>query len=240
MRRRRHEEGYGGERPESDCHRLEEPGETRELGILAVAAHLTMDDRGSWAGVHVPMVSDAPHLVEQFVEDDVWPRRPQATPNARRMGRDHGHMWRSVALIRPRSCLPGRPWRSLGWGGRWRGGREAVARPDDRGMFVNMVRPDDDEDRAPVGGEGSSSCRTGFGTIISFDVRGDAAAADAVCSRVRLIHHATSLGAVESTMERRAGVAGQEHPPPSLLRLSIGVENAEDLWADLASALQDQ
>lgn len=78
----------------------------------------------------------------------------------------------------------------------------------------------------------------GFGTLISFDVRGDAAAADAVCSRVRLIHHATSLGAVESTIERRAVIPGQEHLPPSLLRLSVGIENVDDLWADLASALR--
>lgn len=80
----------------------------------------------------------------------------------------------------------------------------------------------------------------GFGTLISFDVRGDAVAADAVCSRVRLIHHATSLGAVESTVERRAAVPGQQHLPPSLLRLSVGIENAEELWADLASALRDE
>lgn len=78
----------------------------------------------------------------------------------------------------------------------------------------------------------------GFGTIISFDVRGDAAAADAVCARVRLVQHATSLGAVESTMERRAAIPGQQHLPASLLRLSVGIENVEDLWADLASALR--
>jgi cystathionine gamma-synthase len=80
----------------------------------------------------------------------------------------------------------------------------------------------------------------GFGTIISFDLRGDAAAADTVCSRVRLIHHATSLGAVESTLERRAAVPGQEHLPPSLLRLSVGIESVEELWADLASALSHE
>jgi cystathionine gamma-synthase len=78
----------------------------------------------------------------------------------------------------------------------------------------------------------------GFGSIISFDVRGDAAAADQVCSRLRLIQHATSLGAVESTIERRAGVPGQEHLPPSLLRLSVGIEGVEDLWADLDAALK--
>src|SRR5262245_24774614 len=79
----------------------------------------------------------------------------------------------------------------------------------------------------------------GFGTIISFDVRGGAAAADAVCARLGLIQHATSLGAVESTIERRASVPGQEHLPPSLLRLSVGIEAVEDLWSDLDRALRD-
>jgi cystathionine gamma-synthase len=78
----------------------------------------------------------------------------------------------------------------------------------------------------------------GFGTIISFDIRGGADAADAVCARLRLIQHATSLGAVESTVERRASVPGQEHLPPSLLRLSVGIEAVEDLWADLDRALR--
>lgn len=78
----------------------------------------------------------------------------------------------------------------------------------------------------------------GFGTVISFDVRGDAAAAEAVCAALRLIQHATSLGAVESTIERRAGIPGQEHLPPSLLRLSVGIEAVEDLWADLDQALR--
>ena len=78
----------------------------------------------------------------------------------------------------------------------------------------------------------------GFGTIVSFDVRGGAAVADAVCKAIRLIRHATSLGAVESTMERRAAIPGQEHLPLSLLRLSVGIENVEDLWNDLDAALR--
>ncbi|GAB4418195.1 MAG: PLP-dependent aspartate aminotransferase family protein [Anaerolineae bacterium] len=78
----------------------------------------------------------------------------------------------------------------------------------------------------------------GFGTIISFDLLGGADFADAVCCNVRLIRHATSLGAVESTMERRAAIPGQEHLPPSLLRLSVGIEDAEDLWNDLDSAIR--
>ena len=76
----------------------------------------------------------------------------------------------------------------------------------------------------------------GYGTILSFEVRGGAAAADAVCREVKLIRNATSLGAVESTMERRAAYAGQEHLPPGLLRLSVGIEDCDDLVEDLRQA----
>src|SRR2546421_5721761 len=79
----------------------------------------------------------------------------------------------------------------------------------------------------------------GFGTIISFDVRGGASAADAVCAGLQLIQHATSLGAVESTIERRGSIPGQEHLPPALLRLSVGIEAVEDLWTDLDRALRN-
>lgn len=77
----------------------------------------------------------------------------------------------------------------------------------------------------------------GFGTIVTFDLEGDASAADQLCARVKLIQHATSLGSVESTMERRAANPGQEHLPPSLVRLSVGIEDVEDLWTDLLQAL---
>jgi cystathionine gamma-synthase len=77
----------------------------------------------------------------------------------------------------------------------------------------------------------------GFGTVLSFDVVGGASPADDVCTRVRTICHATSFGAVESTIERRAGIPGQEHLPPGLLRLSVGIEHVDDIWADLEQAL---
>ncbi len=77
----------------------------------------------------------------------------------------------------------------------------------------------------------------GFGAIVSFDVNGDARRAEAVCNRLEIVQHATSLGGVESTIERRAAVAGQEHLPPTLLRLSVGCEDPDDLWADLDRAL---
>jgi cystathionine gamma-synthase len=76
----------------------------------------------------------------------------------------------------------------------------------------------------------------GYGAMISFDVHGDSARADAICGRLQIIRHATSLGSVESTIERRAAVPGQQHLPPTLLRLSVGCENVEDLWSDLDNA----
>lgn len=77
----------------------------------------------------------------------------------------------------------------------------------------------------------------GFGAMLSFDVRGGARAATVLCARVQLLHHATSLGGVESTLERRAALAGQEQLPGGLIRLSVGIEDVEDLWSDLAAAL---
>ena len=77
---------------------------------------------------------------------------------------------------------------------------------------------------------------SGFGAVLSFGLA-DAATADGVCDAVQVISWATSLGGVESTIERRAKLPGQEHVPPGLLRLSVGCEHVEDLWDDLAAAL---
>jgi cystathionine gamma-synthase len=60
----------------------------------------------------------------------------------------------------------------------------------------------------------------------------------AVAARARLFTRATSLGGVESLIEHRASIEGpQSKTPQNLLRLSIGVENASDLVADLEQAL---
>jgi len=77
---------------------------------------------------------------------------------------------------------------------------------------------------------------TGFGAVLGFEVK-TAAAANAVCDSVRVIRPATSLGGVESTIERRAKLPGQDYLPPGFLRLSVGCEHTEDLWDDLTSAL---
>jgi cystathionine gamma-synthase len=76
-----------------------------------------------------------------------------------------------------------------------------------------------------------------FGAVVSFELI-DAEAADRACAAVRVVRHATSLGGVETTMERRAAHPGQEHIPPGLIRMSVGCEDVEDVWADLDAALR--
>jgi cystathionine gamma-synthase len=76
----------------------------------------------------------------------------------------------------------------------------------------------------------------GFGTIVSFELA-DGPSADRACAAIRVVRHATSLGGVETSMERRNAHPGQEHIPAGLIRLSVGCENVEDTWADLDSAL---
>ena len=77
----------------------------------------------------------------------------------------------------------------------------------------------------------------GQGAMVSFVVSGGAAAADALCAGVRVLVPATSLGGVETTIERRQKYAGDAHVPPGLLRMSVGIEDVDDLWADLAANL---
>jgi cystathionine gamma-synthase len=75
----------------------------------------------------------------------------------------------------------------------------------------------------------------GFGGLLSFDVA-DAAAARTVETSLRQITNATSLGGVDSVLEARSRWEG-DRVPPGLLRLSVGLEAVEELWADLEQAL---
>jgi len=78
----------------------------------------------------------------------------------------------------------------------------------------------------------------GFGAMVSIDVRGGAAAADQVAAACRLWLDATSLGGVESLIERRRKHAAESPTvPENLLRMSVGIEDVDDLWRDLAQAL---
>lgn len=77
----------------------------------------------------------------------------------------------------------------------------------------------------------------GFGAIVVFTLD-SAAKATAVAEAVRLWTPATSLGGVESLIERRRRHASEpETVPEGLLRLSVGIEHVEDLWADLDAAI---
>jgi len=78
----------------------------------------------------------------------------------------------------------------------------------------------------------------GPGYVLSFTVHGAASDAQAVCEAVRLITHATSLGGVESLIERRRRWAHENKDvPENLIRLSVGIEDVDDLWRDLNQAL---
>jgi len=80
---------------------------------------------------------------------------------------------------------------------------------------------------------------TGFGSIIAVRPRGGPAAAEALASGVRLWVPATSLGGVESSLERRRRFSTESLTvPEDLVRLSVGIEDLEDLWADLDQGLR--
>jgi len=79
----------------------------------------------------------------------------------------------------------------------------------------------------------------GFGAMLSFCVRGGRDEAFAVAARTEIFIRATSLGGIESLIEHRASVEGPHTvTPQNLLRVSVGLENAEDLIEDLQRALE--
>lgn len=81
--------------------------------------------------------------------------------------------------------------------------------------------------------------QNGFGYMLSVQVTGGAGAAVATAARVGLWKRATSLGGVESLIEHRASIEGAGSPcPVDLLRLSVGIEDANDLFDDLDAALR--
>jgi cystathionine gamma-synthase len=81
------------------------------------------------------------------------------------------------------------------------------------------------------------STMPGPGAMLSFETVGDGVGLDQAMNDLNVIVTATSLGAVETTAERRARVAGQDHLPATLVRLSVGCEHVEDLWDDLSAML---
>ena len=83
----------------------------------------------------------------------------------------------------------------------------------------------------------AKSFMKGFGAMISFEVNGTADQVDLMCNSSRLITNATSLGGVESIWERRRRWATESTlVPEKLIRLSVGIEDAGDLWADIDQA----
>lgn len=77
-----------------------------------------------------------------------------------------------------------------------------------------------------------------FGGMLSFEVKGGREAALGTAAKTEIIIRATSLGGVESLIEHRASIKGEDpRTPQGLLRLSVGLEHPDDLIEDLAQAL---
>ena len=74
--------------------------------------------------------------------------------------------------------------------------------------------------------------------MLSFLVSGEAEDAERVCQATNLITYATSLGGVETLMERRRRWPSENSAvPENLIRMSVGIENPNDIWEDLDQAL---
>ena len=80
----------------------------------------------------------------------------------------------------------------------------------------------------------------GCGAMVSFELDGKPEEVDKLLSELKLITHATSLGGVESLIERRTryAVEAEAGVPMTLCRFSVGIENVEDLWNDLERAIK--
>ena len=90
-----------------------------------------------------------------------------------------------------------------------------------------------------VGHEIAARQMSAFSGMLSFEVRGGRDAALSVAAKTKLFIQATSLGGVESLIEHRASIKGEDpRTPQGLLRLSVGLEHPDDLIEDLAQALE--
>ena len=84
----------------------------------------------------------------------------------------------------------------------------------------------------------AKSFMKGFGAMISFDVNASVEQVNLMCDSSKIITNATSLGGVESIWERRRRWATESATvPENLIRFSVGIENVDDLWADIQQAL---
>jgi len=84
----------------------------------------------------------------------------------------------------------------------------------------------------------AKSFMKGFGAVVSFEVKATVEQIDLMCNSSKLITNATSLGGVESLWERRRRWKTEsETIPENLIRFSVGIENSDDLWADIKSAM---
>ena len=168
---------------------------------------------------------------------DQVPERPQRRARGRAGDRADDERWAAIRADRHDAGAPARPVRGLAPAARpAHAGACACARH--RRMRCAVARFLEDHPRIervlypglpshPQHALAQRQMDGGFGGLLSFQVKGDAAAALAVAGRLQLIVRATSLGGTESLIEHRFTIEGAATGvPPNLLRLSVGIEDA--------------
>ena len=186
---------------------------------LALGASAVVHSATKYIGGHSDLLMGAVIVAEQSQRDELveWRTTQGAIPG----------VMESYLALRGLRTLPVRFARQQ------RTAAELAERLDDHPHVVRVRYPGLVSD---AGFERASTQMGGFGAMLSFEVN-DAQSADQVIASLRLIIGGTSLGGVESTIDRRARWKGEENLPGGLLRLSVGLEHPTDLWADLDEAL---
>ena len=190
---------------------------------LALGADLVMHSTTKYLGGHSDLIGGA--LVARV--DDDYTAKLRAPPGTRR---------RHPVALRLLAAAPRHPLAPLAHARplRQRGGRRALPLDPPRASrpcTIPVCRSHPAHDVA-------ARQMSDFGGMLSIQLRGGESAAIALTNRLTLFTRATSLGGPESLIEHRASVEGPTTiSPRNLLRVSVGLENAEDLIEDLDRAL---
>jgi cystathionine gamma-synthase len=186
---------------------------------LVLGANAVVHSATKYIGGHSDLLMGAVIVTEESQRDELveWRTMQGAIPG----------VMESYLALRGLRTLPVRFARQQ------RTAAELAERLDDHRHVLRVRYPGLASD---PGFERASSQMGGFGAMLSFEVK-DATIADLVIESLRLVVGGTSLGGVESTIDRRARWKGEENVPGGLLRLSVGLEHPLDLWSDLDEAL---
>ncbi len=191
---------------------------------LALGADIVMHSATKYLNGHSDVIAGA---LATAVEDEFWTRiRRVRSTLGQILGPLEAYLlirgMRTLSLRVPAACA---------------GAMELAQRLSNHAAVAEVLYPGLPEH--PGHAVAKRQMQGGFGGMLSIRVRAGDAAAIAAAGRVQLWKRATSLGGVESLIEHRGSIEGAGSPCPlDLLRLSVGIEDIEDLYADLDHALR--